>query len=174
MSAPQSTATHPAAAAADKLLAECDVRRLRRSGPGGQHRNKVETAVALRHRPTGVAAEASERRSQSENQHAALFRLRVNLALEVRQQTPADGQPSALWQSRVHGGRIAVNPGHDDFPSLLAEALDGLAAADWGVKSAAESLGVTSSQLIKFLKLEPRALALVNAQRSERGAGTLR
>ena len=36
---------HPAALPFDALLKECEVRRLRRSGPGGQHRNKVETAV---------------------------------------------------------------------------------------------------------------------------------
>ena len=58
---------HPAATRAEQLLAECEVRRLRRSGPGGQHRNKVETAVALRHLPTGVQAEANERRSQAQN-----------------------------------------------------------------------------------------------------------
>src|SRR5262249_27924451 len=42
---------HPAARAPDALLAECEVRRTRRSGPGGQNRNKVETAVVLRHLP---------------------------------------------------------------------------------------------------------------------------
>ena len=58
------------------MIAECNVRRLRRSGPGGQHRNKVETAVSLHHLPTGVSAEASERRSQAQNHAMALFRLR--------------------------------------------------------------------------------------------------
>ena len=91
---------HPAAGSPEHLLAQCDVRRLRRSGPGGQHRNKVETAVSLRHLPTGVRAEASERRSQAQNQAVALFRLRVNLALEVRRPCGPDCVPSALWQSR--------------------------------------------------------------------------
>ena len=61
--------------AVEQLLAECDVRASRRSGPGGQHRNKVETAISLHHLPTGVRAEASERRSQAQNQTQALFRL---------------------------------------------------------------------------------------------------
>src|SRR5271157_5354132 len=96
--------SHPAAASAEQLLAECEVRRLRRSGPGGQHRNKVETAISLHHLPTGVHAEASERRSQAQNRSQALFRLRVNLALEVRQSRASESTPSPLWQSRCGGG----------------------------------------------------------------------
>ena len=52
---------HPAALDPERLLAACDATRTRRSGPGGQNRNKVETAVILRHRPTGIQAEANER-----------------------------------------------------------------------------------------------------------------
>ena len=55
---------HPARLDPDALAAECDFRRTRRSGPGGRNRNKVETAVILTHRLTGVTAEASERRTQ--------------------------------------------------------------------------------------------------------------
>lgn len=57
---------HPAAIDPDELLRQCDEKRIRRGGPGGQHRNKVETAVVLHHRPTGMTAEASERRSLAE------------------------------------------------------------------------------------------------------------
>src|SRR5947209_19951057 len=90
---------HPAALAADRLLAECETRRLRRSGPGGQNRNKVETAVVLTHRPTGLVAEANERRSQAENGRVALHRLRLALALAVRSPRVA-ACPSTLWRSR--------------------------------------------------------------------------
>ena len=72
---PHTPNDHPAAASPEQLWAECEARRLRRSGPGGQHRNKVETAVSLRHLSTGVCAEASERRSQAQNRSVALFRL---------------------------------------------------------------------------------------------------
>ena len=102
--------------AAPSRLAECDVRRLRRSGPGGQHRNKVETAISLHHLPTGVRAEASERRSQAQNQSLALFRLRVNLALEVRRPCGPDYVPSPLWQSRCGGGALKLSAAHDEFP----------------------------------------------------------
>src|SRR5208282_2407260 len=128
---------HPAAASVEELNAECDVRRLRRSGPGGQHRNKVETAVALQHLPSGVRAEANERRSQAQNHSLALFRLRVNLALEVRLACGADYVPSPLWQARCGGGAMKLSAENNDFPALLAEALDVLAALDFEPKSAA-------------------------------------
>lgn len=165
--------THPAALAPDTLLADCDVRFTRRSGPGGQNRNKVETAAVLTHRPTGIAAEASERRSQGENRAAALFRLRLRLAIEVRGERGSEG-PSPLWRSRCRGGRLAVNPEHLDYPALLAEALDALADCGWEPKPAAEGLGVTATQLVKLLRDEPRALGRVNAERARRGLHELK
>jgi len=164
---------HPAAESPERLWAECDVRRLRRSGPGGQHRNKVETAIRLHHVATGVRAEASERRSQAQNRSLALFRLRVNLAIEVRRPRGLDGVPSPLWQSRCGGGALKVSATHDDFPALLAEALDVLAALAADPKQAATVLGCTPSQLVRLLKLEPRGLALVNGWRDQHGLHAL-
>lgn len=159
---------HPATLPLDKLLADCDVRHERRSGPGGQHRNKVSTAVVLTHRPTGIRAEANERRSQAENQREVLRRLRVRLAIEIRT-SPAEAGPSALWQSRVSGERLSINPAHDDFPALLAEALNVLTATEFDVSPAASQLGISSSQLMKFLKTEPAAWVAVNEARRQRG-----
>jgi hypothetical protein len=168
-----STPDHPARIPPDALAAECDFVATRRSGPGGQNRNKVETAVILTHRPTGISAEAAERRTQGENRGAALFRLRLRLALEVR--CPAGGigtdayHPTDLWARRCHGGRIS----HSDFPAVLSEALDILAENAWDPRRAAQVLGCTASQLIKLLKDEPRALALVNDRRHAMGLHAL-
>lgn len=160
---------HPAALPLDELLRVCEVRRTRRSGPGGQHRNKVETAIVLTHTPSGIAAEASERRSQAENQQMALFRLRLKLALALRAPIGADTSPSALWVARVRKGRLAINPQHADLPALLAEALDHLAAENFATAAAAARLGVSSSQLVGLLRREPAALAQLNIERARRG-----
>ena len=47
----------------------------RSSGPGGQHVNKVATAVTLRHRPSGIAVTVQDSRSQARNRALALERL---------------------------------------------------------------------------------------------------
>ncbi len=175
---PDSDPIHPAAMDPDALAAECEFRATRRSGPGGQNRNKVETAVVLTHRPTGLRAEASERRTQGENRREALSRLRIQLALSIRRPIEReDGSsivPSVLWRSRCRGGRVVVSPDHEDFPAILAEALDVLSALEDDPRPASERLGCSATQLVKLLKEEPRALSLVNERRRQAGRHALR
>jgi hypothetical protein len=166
------TLMHPAALPLAALMTECEVRRTRRSGPGGQHRNKVETAVVLTHTPSGVTAEASERRSQAENLAVAQQRLRVKLAVAVR--TLAEDSPSDLWCSRLQGGKLRVNPEHADFPTLLAEALDTLAANDWRLSETAEKLAISGTQLTNLMRDAPDSLTLLNSHRAERGLAALK
>jgi protein subunit release factor B len=61
------------------LERECDIQYFIATGPGGQHRNKVETGVRLTHRPTGVVVTATERRSQHANREAAYERMAAKL-----------------------------------------------------------------------------------------------
>jgi hypothetical protein len=148
------------------LLKECEVSRLRRGGPGGQHRNKVETAVSIVHRVTAIRAEANERRSQAENRRRAIHRLRIRLAIEIR--TTANAEPSELWKSRVQAGRLAVRETHDDYPNLVAEALNKLADCDYDFPTAALSLATSTSQLSRFLKQNRQVWQRVAAERKTR------
>ena len=88
-----------------RLRDECDVETYRASGPGGQHRNKTESAVRMTHRPTGIVRVATEHRSQLRNRELALER--IWRALEVRRRRPKP--------------RIATRPGKAAEAKRLAE-----------------------------------------------------
>lgn len=163
---------HPAAMTPDELLRHCDETRTRRGGPGGQHRNRVETAVVLVHRPTGLSAEGSERRSQAENRRVAFRRLRMTLALSHRE--PPAAVPSDLWKSRLRGRQLVIAADHDDYPSLVAEALDLLRAVGFELRPAADMLSVSPSQLTKLFEKTPAALGALNRFRSEFGLTPLK
>ena len=59
----------------EALARDCDEEFFIAGGPGGQHRNKVESGVRLTHRATGFVVTATERRSQAANRRVALERM---------------------------------------------------------------------------------------------------
>ncbi len=71
-----------------RLLADCDVETYRSSGPGGQKKNKTESSVRVRHRPSGLVRIATESRSQMRNREAALERLWDALQARARRPKP--------------------------------------------------------------------------------------
>lgn len=159
---------HPSQLSEHELLSQCEIRNDRRSGPGGQHRNKVETAVVAKHIPTGICGEASERRRQADNRRMAIHRLRLALAVRYRVADPPH-VPSETWAQRVKNRKVAVSTEHDDFPSLLAEVLDQLARFEYQLPACATHFEVSTSQLVKLLRQHPAALFQVNAARQQRG-----
>ncbi|MBS1787265.1 MAG: peptide chain release factor-like protein [Acidobacteria bacterium] len=72
----------------ESLERDCDVEFFVAGGPGGQHRNKVETGVRLTHRPSGLVVTATERRSQSANREAAFERMAEKLEARQRVRKP--------------------------------------------------------------------------------------
>lgn len=167
--------SHPAAIPEDELLKQCEIGFGRTSGPGGQHRNRVETAVFITHKPTATEASASERRKQFENRVMAVKRLRLKLAINVRTVVhPQKHRPTELWERRRQGSQMSVNPNHKDYPALLAEAMDVIWARKFDVAGAAGVLGITMSQLAKLVRHEKHAFMLVNQGRTDRGLPALK
>ena len=164
---------HPSRLPESLLLEQCLVRRSRHTGPGGQHRNKVETAIEIVHTPTGITTFAAERRSQEANRQVAVFRMRLLLAIRLRAVESAEVIPSKLWSSRCRNQRISCNETHEDFPTLLAEALDAVDAKEYDVRRAAAALGCSTTQLVRFIAKNSEAWTSVNAERVSRGLNRL-
>ncbi len=165
---------HPAALDVETLLKDCTISRGRASGPGGQHRNKVETHITVVHNPSGIDAQAGERRLAKENQSVAIRRLRLKLAMEIRIEVPAGEIRSQLWKSRCIKNRIVCNPKHADYPSLLAEALDVIEACGFDLKKASARLECSTTQLIRLIGDHRPALEQLNQSREDRGLHRLK
>lgn len=91
----------------EALERDCDLEFFIAGGPGGQHRNKVETGVRLTHRPSGLVITATERRSQSANRDAAYERMAQKLEAmqRVKKKRVATKPTVAAKQARLESKR---------------------------------------------------------------------
>jgi ribosome-associated protein len=107
----------------EELLRECEVETFRSSGPGGQHVNKTESAVRLRHKPSGVVVTSQQERSQHRNKQLCLEKLRKKIerlnyqpAKRVPTRVPAAVKNRALEEKarRSNIKRLRAKPSTED------------------------------------------------------------
>ena len=162
----------------DGLIAQCEVDRYRASGPGGQHRNKTESAVRLRHKLTGASAIGEDSRSQSENKLHAVRRLRATIALDVREPVRLDGfVPSARLAAFVKAGTAPLGAKTKltgEYWAAIGELLDLLVTGELEIGTTAQRLGITTGALSKLLLHDEQVGRAVNDLRRSRGMRALR
>jgi len=151
------------------LLAQCDVHIYKSSGPGGQHRNKVSSAVRLAHRPTGIAAHGDDSRSQHTNKLLAIRRLRMNIACRTRDQVDMqaadlpDVVRQCIFTPRGRGAdappRMEIGARDYRFWQVAAFLLDALASAEGQVSQAARRVGIGTANFSALLKSDRHLLA---------------
>jgi len=152
----------PAADARDRLLAlgdeelvrRCRVERCRGTGPGGQKRNKTESAVTVTHEPSGYHGSADDTRSQHTNRVHAVRHLRQAMALGWRL------PPGAVWP-----GPDVPALKSDGYPLWMARLLDVLTANGWRLAESAAFCGLSTGQLVKTLARDPALWTAVNRGR---------
>lgn len=158
----------------DLLLSQCDVHCYRSSGPGGQKKNKTSSAVRLQHRPTGLVTQAEEDRSQHINKARALKRLRMLLAtdllaeLDVRSYRPGEHVSACLA-----GGRLEVRLKDERALPVINEVLSVLDGCGGRVSDAARAIGITTANLVKFLRIDPHVWRRANHIRQSHGLEAL-
>ncbi|MEP6888162.1 MAG: peptide chain release factor-like protein [Nitrospirales bacterium] len=83
---------------------EVMVEAFRSGGPGGQHRNVTDSAVRLRHVPSGVRVTAADSRSQTRNKDIAFARLieRLRELNRVRKPRVPTRATKSSVERRIH------------------------------------------------------------------------
>lgn len=147
----------------DELLRVCRVERRRGTGPGGQKRNKTESAVTVLHETSGCSGSSDETRSQISNRLIALRHLRLDLALRLREPAPA------AWPfTDVPSPRAAA------YPLWTATLLDVLAGCGLRISEAATFCGLSTGRLVRDLARDPVLWQEVNRLRRTAGLTPLR
>ena len=189
-------APHPSVLDEPVLQTQIEMRAQRRSGPGGQHRNKTSSGVFLTHRPSGIVAEATERRSQAANRSTALLRLRLALAVELRTPSVLDIPENVATDASGNAGAEKLRPSTDpvehvyretysgtslrigrqsaSHAAVLALLLNDLHAAGGQPSIVAGLWDSSTSGLVRFTKSHAPAFLLLNRIRGHHGRPSLK
>jgi hypothetical protein len=155
----------------EELSAQCRWEAFRARGPGGQHRDKTNTAVRVTHLPTEVTATGGEERSQRVNRIHALKRLRLKLALEIREPVDRAAFVPPAWflalRKQPRGAPTSSAPTlkltqrHRDYFRAVGLVIDVAKQMQGDLAATAAMLGISTSSLARFVKLDGQIMAAI-------------
>tara|TARA_B100000029_G_scaffold512072_1_gene607765 strand:- start:8600 stop:9106 length:507 start_codon:yes stop_codon:yes gene_type:complete len=145
-----------------ELMEQCVLDKFRASGPGGQKKNKTDSAVRIRHVSSGLVGLSSESRSQHINRVYALRRLRLKIALTLRSNPPNVRSELEKFVQQTKNSSFTLNTRNSKYSIIVASLFDELSANNWKVSLTAKKIGVTSSSLNKFLRSNPELWRALN------------
>lgn len=134
------------------LIVEFDF--FKRSGNGGQKRNKTSSAVRVKLKEFDISAEDCTERSQKLNRSKALQKLRHKLAMTVR-------------ESVTDEALTVVAPSNIRYPLFLAKVLDILDSVNYSFKECGLKLNLSSSQIEKILRKDPALWQFVQSKNNK-------
>ena len=124
----------------------------KRSGNGGQKRNKTSSAVRVTLKELAISAEDCAERSQKLNRSKALQKLRRKIAMTVRQ----DISDEII---------TIVAPSNDRYPLFLARLIDLLSSVNYSFKECGLKLNLSSSQVEKLLRRDASLWKFIQSKR---------
>ena len=141
----------------EELLKLCKTDHFIATGKGGQKRNKTSSAVRLSLNDSTISVTASEDRQQSVNKKLAIRKLRLSIAMELRQEAQA-------WQ-----GQLDMNAKNPQYPLFIGCLTDYLFESNWQVSEVAKSFDISTGKLIKIISKDDSFWQFVNKERQGNG-----
>ena len=141
----------------EELLNNCKTDHFIATGNGGQKRNKTSSAVRLSLKNSDISVTASEDRQQSVNKKRALRKMRIAIAMEMRE------------EPKEWGGQLDMNPKNPQYPLFVACLVDHLFDKAWQVSEVAKSMDISTGKLIKIIAKDDSLWQFVNKERQRSG-----
>ncbi|MDR0518185.1 MAG: hypothetical protein LBH25_14215 [Fibromonadaceae bacterium] len=141
-----------------ELLKECEISSYKGSGPGGQHRNKTNSGVKLK--LNTVESYSCDNRSSHINKLLALKKLRLKIALQLRE------EPVPQTPFPFPGASGKISQSNSLYPEFIADILDRISFFKGDLSETAKIWGLSKSALNKIIIQDKKVLEAFQKIRS--------
>ena len=145
-----------------ELLELCEIQAYKGSGPGGQHRNKTNSGVKLKLSAgeEQLAVYSCDDRSSHINKLLALKKLRLKIALLMREEPPV--QIPFAFPGTI--GKISAD--NKLYPEFIADVLDRIKVSGGDLGEASKMWNLSKSALGKIIFADKKVLEIFQKIRS--------